>query len=375
MPVAGLLHAEIGVARIYDFPENPVIRNGDIASPQIAITGTVALNAVGIAQFRSGKYVDNVPVFKERTDVIACKTGVVIIQCVILRIVKTAFSHDYHRQSVGKIRILPQEIIVVDDAGRFRSAVSRRHIGLVQDAVFAGRFGVTDRTQCVQFQAGYRFETEVYLHFCIQGAQINIIVFHFLLDVEIGVIPAVKLVSVHGPRRIKRIAERIDVEIALVFAFYNINLAVDRSRRFLDTDRRIAQYAERQFRRNIIRSIPVESKTVYAVGGRPSRIVVITERNVVGRLVGTGRDRYGMLLGHGMAEQFVEPVGIPERSLLQISHFGRIGIVNRKTAVFIPLVCHLIPFTENTAVFSQKYVGTRKSSAGFQFHKNRHLIF
>ena len=199
--------------------------------------------------------------------IICSRTAEVVLRhSVSVVVVDTAFRKDGNRQCVRIIRIRVQIRVDVADSGILRidtGTVSIGLVGVVHNVVFLNRALIAVSSQSIQFQSLDRLPVQFSLEFQVRDADIHIVVFQLVEDVEIRPVALISLVRVERTGSIQRITVGVDVKAALHLAAHRVGLLTQCSRSFLLTVRIGSQYRETHCWGNLVRSVGVECVTAY----------------------------------------------------------------------------------------------------------------
>ena len=117
--------------------------------------------------------------------------------------------------------------------------------------------------------------------------KIHVVVFKFMVNVEIGIIPCVEFVRIERSGSVQSVRVRVDVEIALNFSGDRIQFLPDCSRSPLLTERSIANEICGKPFLQLVRSVQIDGVAIYLALLRPARIVHCADGRIGLSLLGT----------------------------------------------------------------------------------------
>ena len=234
-------------------------------------------------------------------------------------VVETAVGQHDHRLGRRIVRVAVQIGIHFADRRVAGGPIGIGRIGLLVHPVLGIGLHVAQSSDEAILQPLDDLIVQLALQPQVGYVDVNAVVLQLVEDIERSVVQrrilqvAVLVVRTQRAARVERIAERVDIEIAVVLAGHDVGLTAERTGSILTAVHSVDGEGGRHLLAD--RVVVAERHRVAVhliVGHRPARIVHEAYRSIGLRLLRTGRDADAVVLDQRIAEQQVEPIRIGE---------------------------------------------------------------
>ena len=294
---------------------------------------------------------------------------------VVRPLVDTAVREDGDRVGVLNVRILIEVGVVVHDGGRRHRAVSERLVGIVQDVMLAGRLRELAGEQGGEFQVAEHLALEFALETHVGHIQVQIVPVQLVDDVERRVIPGVELVRIQRPGRVEGVGIRVDIEGAVHFTAHHVRRRTQGSGSALMAVGGVADHVESEGTADLVRAVDVRRIPADSALERPARVVHHGQGSVIVAAVRTAGHGDRVVVLDAVREQQVEPVGVAEFGVPQVSGLGFQGIGQGELLGHgIVLAQELVHLSVDTAVLGIGDIRVVQPAFLLQFLVDGHLV-
>ena len=294
---------------------------------------------------------------------------------VVRPLVDTAVREDGDRVGVLDGRILIEVGVVVHDRGRLHRAVCERLVGVVQDIMLAGRLRELAGEQGGEFQVAEDLPLEFALETHVGHIQVQIVPVQLVDDVERRVVPGVIFVRIQRPGRVEGVGIRVDIERTVHFTAHHVRRRTQGSRSALMTVGGVADHVERERTADLVRAVDVRRIAADSALERPARVVHHGQGSVIVAAVGTAGHGDRVVVLDAVREQQVEPVGVAELGVPQVSRLRFQGIRQGELLGHgIVLAQELVHLSVDTAVLGIGDVRVVQPAFLLQFLVYGHLV-
>ena len=241
-------------------------------------------------------------------------------------VVDTAIGQHADGHCVWIVGVGPEVGVGVAHQRVGHGAISVGLVRIFRSVVLGGRCHTLHGAQHVQFQALNGLIGEHALNLEFVGVQVDVVLLQLVEDVERVVVARVVLVGVKHARGVQGVAVGVDVEGAAHLTTDEVHLAGQCARSLLLTRRSVGVDLQLQLLREVERRAQVGGVALHLALLVPARVEHARNRHVMLGLLGTCRNRHGVVLHDAVREQQVEPVGVAVFLLAQPLVAGGVGV-------------------------------------------------